>query len=80
MLADAEGERLELLAYTFVAENPRRLYSGFEIFARDYRGRFFDQVAAGEAASLTEAKSLAEAKIKRPRAEWRIEKRSFVCG
>jgi hypothetical protein len=48
MLADAEGERLELLAYTFVAENPRRLYSGFEIFARDYRGRFFDQVAAAD--------------------------------
>jgi hypothetical protein len=70
-----------LLAYTFLAESkPARLCSGFEIFTRDYRGRFYDQVAAGEAASLAAAKTAAEAMIKRPRAEWRIDRRSWVLG
>ncbi|MGJ5134364.1 hypothetical protein [Bradyrhizobium oligotrophicum] len=77
--ADAEGERLELLAYTFLAtDNPTRLCCGFEIFARDYRGQFYEQVAAGEASDLVEAKALAEEMIRRPRAEWRIEARSWV--
>jgi hypothetical protein len=34
-----------------------RLASGFEIFARDSRGRYVDQVAMGEAASLDESKA-----------------------
>jgi hypothetical protein len=77
--ANAEGERLELLAYTFLADDlNNRLCSGFEIFARDYRGRFYEQVAAGEAPSLAEAKRAAEEMIKRPRAEWRIEIRSWA--
>lgn len=76
---DLEGERFELLAYTFLASStPRRLCSGFEIFGRDYRGRFFDQVAAGEAQSLAEAKAAAEAMAKLPREQWRIEVRSWV--
>jgi hypothetical protein len=64
-----DGERFELLAYTYdTREN--RLASGFEIFARDNRGRYVDQVAMGEAGSLDQSKALAEAMVRRPRSQW----------
>jgi hypothetical protein len=44
--------------------------SGFEIFARDSRGRYVDQMAMGEAAGLDESKALAEAMVRRPRSQW----------
>ena len=63
------GERFELLAYAYDAGD-NRLASGFEIFARDRRGRYFDQVAIGDAATLGEAKALAEATVRHPRCQW----------
>jgi hypothetical protein len=66
-----DGARFELLAYTCdTGEN--RLASGYEIFARDRRGRYVDQVAMGEAASLDESKALAEAVVRRPRSQWPV--------
>ena len=56
MFVELDGAHFELLAYTYdTGEN--RLASGFEIFARDSRGRYVDQVAKGEAASLDEFES-----------------------
>jgi hypothetical protein len=69
MFVGVDGERFELLAYTYDAGD-NRLASGFEIFARDGRGRYVDQVAIGEAANLGEAKTLAEATVRRPRYQW----------
>jgi hypothetical protein len=57
MFVEIDGARFELLAYTFGA-GENGLASGFEIFARDSRGRYVDQVAMGEAASLDESKAL----------------------
>jgi hypothetical protein len=71
MFVEIGGARFELLAYTYdTGEN--RLASGFEIFARDSRGRYVDQVAMGEAASLDESKALAEAAVRRPRSQWPV--------
>jgi hypothetical protein len=69
MFVVVDGERFELLAYTYDA-GENRLASGFEIFANDSRGRYFDQVAVGEAGSLGESKALAEAMVRRPRSQW----------
>jgi hypothetical protein len=71
MFVDVDGERFELLAYTYDAGD-NRLACGYEIFARDSRGRYVDQVAKGEAASLGESKALAEALVKRPRSQWPV--------
>jgi hypothetical protein len=66
-----DGARFELLVYTYdTGEN--RLTSGFEIFARDGRGRYVDQVAMGEAANLDESKALAEVMVRRPRSQWPV--------
>jgi hypothetical protein len=71
MFVDIDGARFELLAYTYeIGEH--RLASGFEIFARDSRGRYVDQVAKGEAANLDESKALAEAVVRRPRSQWPV--------
>ncbi len=71
MFIEIGGARFELLAYTYdTGEN--RLASGFEIFARDCRGRYVDQVAMGEAASLDKSKALAEAVVRRPRSQWPV--------
>jgi hypothetical protein len=61
----------ELLAYIYDT-GESHLASGFEIFARDFRGRYVDQVIKGEAASLDESKALAEAVVRRPRSEWPV--------
>ena len=71
MFLEIDGARFELLAYTY-DEGENRLASGYEIFARDGRGRYVDQVAVGEAASLTESKALAEAMVRRPRSQWPV--------
>ncbi|WP_316169049.1 MULTISPECIES: hypothetical protein [unclassified Bradyrhizobium] len=66
---ECEGERYELLAYTYdTGEN--YLASGFEIFARDRRGRYLEQVAIGKAPTLDEAKAWAEATARLPRSQW----------
>jgi hypothetical protein len=71
MFIEIGGARFELLAYTYdTREN--RLASGFEIFTRDSRGRYIDQVAMGEAANLDESKALAEAMVRRPRSQWPV--------
>jgi hypothetical protein len=71
MFVEIGGARFELPAYTYdTGEN--RLASGFEIFARDSCGRYVDQVAMGEAASLDESKALAEAMVRRQRFQWRV--------
>jgi hypothetical protein len=71
MFLEVDGARFELLAYTYdTGEN--RLASGFEIFTRDSRGRYVDQVAMGEAASLDESKALAEAMVRRQRFQWPV--------
>lgn len=61
--------RFELLAYACDAGN-NRLANDFEIFARDRRGRYVDQAAIGEAASLNESKCLAEAMVRHLRSRW----------
>ena len=71
MFVEMDGAHFELLAYTYDA-GENRLASGFEIFARDTRGRYVDQVAMGEAASLDESKALAEAMVRRPRSQWPV--------
>ena len=71
MFVDIGGARFELLAYTYDT-GKNGLASGFEIFARDRRGRYVDQVAIGEAASLDESKALAEAMVRRPRSGWPV--------
>jgi hypothetical protein len=71
MFVEIGGARFELLAYTYDA-GENRLASGFEIFARDSRGRYVDQVAIGEAASLDESKALAEAMVRRLRSQWPV--------
>jgi hypothetical protein len=71
MFVEIDGARFELLAYTYDA-GENRLASGFEIFARDCRDRYVDQVAKGEAASLDESKALAEAVVRRPRSGWPV--------
>ena len=71
MFIEIGGARFELLAYTYDA-GKSRLASGFEIFARDSRGQYVDQVAIGEAASLDESKALAEATVRRPRSGWPV--------
>ena len=71
MFLEVDGARFELLAYTYdTGEN--RLASGFEIFTRDSRGRYIDQVAMGEAANLDESKALAEAMVRCPRSQWPV--------
>ncbi len=71
MFVEIDGARFELLAYTYdTGEN--RLASGFEIFDRDTCGRYVDQVAMGEAASLDASKALAEAVARRPRCQWPV--------
>jgi hypothetical protein len=71
MFVEIDGARFELLAYTYdTGENG--LASGFEIFARDSRGQYVDQVAVGEAANLAESKALAEAMVRRPRSQWPV--------
>jgi hypothetical protein len=72
---EVDGERFELLAYTYDNAS-NRFASGFEIFARDHRGRYFDQVAISGAANLDEAKAMAEATVKRPRCQWPAPKPS----
>ena len=67
-----DGERFELLAHISYGIGKNYLESGFEIFARDSRGRYVDQVAMGEAASLDESKALAEAMVRRPRSQWPV--------
>jgi hypothetical protein len=49
------GERVELLAYQSVTHDGARM-CGFEVRTRDHADRFWDQVAAGEAEGLDEAK------------------------
>jgi hypothetical protein len=71
MFVEIDGARFELLAYTY-DNRENRLASGFEIFARDSRGRYVDQVAIGEAANLAESKALAEAMVRRPRSQWPV--------
>ena len=71
MLLEIDGAPFELLAYTYDT-GEHRLASGFEIFARDSRGRYVDQGAKGEAASLDESKALAEAVVRRPRSQWPV--------
>jgi len=51
---------------------------GFEVNARDYRGRYFEQVAAGEADSIEEAKAAALEMIARPLNKWAVLPRSWV--
>jgi hypothetical protein len=71
MFVETDGARFELLAYTYDS-GENRLANGFEIFTRDSRGRYVDQVAKGEAASLDGSKALAEAVVRRPRSQWPV--------
>jgi len=77
MFTDAANERVELLAYDCPASEGNPRMCGFEIFVRDYRGMFHDQVGAGEAENLEAAKAAALAMIALPRDEWAILPRSW---
>jgi hypothetical protein len=57
VFTDAGGERVELLVYDCPPSAGGARMCGFEIYARNYRGRYFEQVAAGEADSIEEAKA-----------------------
>jgi hypothetical protein len=76
MFTDAGGERVELLVYDCAPS--AGCDRGFEINARDYRGRYFEQVAAGEADSIEEAKAAALEMIARPHDKWAVLPRSWV--
>lgn len=76
---DAGGERVELLAYDCPASHGGPRMCGFEVFTRLRKGGpFWDQVAAGEAQSLDEAKAAALAMVAQPRDRWAKLPRSWV--
>ena len=77
MFTDAANERVELLAYDRPEFDGYPRMCGFEIFVRDYRGMFHDQVGAGEAENLEAAKAAALAMIALPRDQWAILPRSW---
>jgi hypothetical protein len=78
MFKDAGGERVELLAYDCPASHGSPRMCGFEIFARNRRGRFHDQVGAGETASLEAAMRAAVEMVSKPRDQWAKLPRSWV--
>jgi hypothetical protein len=77
MFTDAGGERVELLAFYSQTLDGEPM-CGFEVNARVHLGRFWDQVAAGEADSIEEAKIAALEMIARPRDKWDVLPRSWV--
>ncbi|XUM21008.1 hypothetical protein ACRAVF_26970 [Bradyrhizobium oligotrophicum S58] len=85
MFLDAGGERVELLAYDCPASHGYPRMCGFEVYGRlrtgetaRTHGPFFEQLAAGEAQSIDEAKAAALAMVAQPRETWANLPRSWV--
>lgn len=79
MFLDAGGERVELLAYDCPASHGWQRMCGFEVYTRRrVGGPFHNQVAAGEAGSLDDAKRAAREMVAKPRETWAVQPRSWV--
>lgn len=80
MFTDAEGERVEILAYDCPASGSFARMCGFEIFTRARPGGpFHNQVGAGETENLEAAKAAALDMISKPRTAWTKLPRSWVA-
>jgi hypothetical protein len=79
MFLDAQGERVELLAYDCQAGGGGPRMCGFEVYGRLRKGGpFWDQLAAGESSSLEKAMEAALAMVAQPRNAWAFLPRSWV--